>query len=59
MEKENSKMANEKKYDPTGKEIIEYPKIIYLSDKTSVVVNSEKEEIAALKDEPKSEKTSW
>lgn len=43
------------KFDPNGKEMQEYPKLLYLSSGEKAIVNNAKEEAEALKDEPAKE----
>ena len=40
------------KFHPNGDPILEFPKLLYLASGDRVVVNNEKEEAEALKDEP-------
>lgn len=45
----------EQKFHPNGDPILEFPKLLYLASGDRVVVNNEKEETEALKDEPAKE----
>lgn len=51
-------MADEKTY-ADGSPILQYPKMIYLSDNTKVIVNDAKEEKALTADKPKSNEPAW